>query len=142
MLHLQEIVRQGQGSKTVNVKERLPRFMIAPSDLEVNYQVEAREDFYLVHLHVQGELLLQCQRCLSEFSYPYDNTTIIAVCRDDARAEQLLEQYECIVAPDFVINLKDLVIDELHLYAPPSHPEIADCSSEINQFLAEKNESS
>lgn len=101
----------------------------------MTYQVEAKEDFYLIYLHVTGELTIQCQRCLDEFNFPYDNKTVIAVCRNDERAEQILEHYECIVSANLQISLEDILIDELHLYAPQFHAEISDCSSEINQIL-------
>lgn len=141
MFHIQEMVKYGQQTKTVTVSERLPHFITVPCTLEVSYWVEAIEDFYLIHLHVHGALQLQCQRCLDEFNYAYDNNTTIAICRDEERAEKLLEQYECIVSPIFQVDLDDLIIDELHLYAPQFHPEITDCRSEINQFLTEKNDS-
>lgn len=135
MFYLQEMVKRGQQRKTIQLKERLPHFITRAVDLEVSYQVEAKADFYLIHLHVLGNLSLKCQRCLEEFDYPYDNTTILAVCRDDARAEELLEHYECIVAENLQVSLDDLIIDELHLYAPQFHPEIKDCGDEITHFL-------
>ena len=135
MFYLQEMAKQGQRSKSVTLSERLPDFITSPCNLQVSYHVEEKDGIYLIHLHVMGMLSLQCQRCLDEFNYHYDNNTVIAVCRDDARAEQLLEHYECIVAPDLQVSLDDLVIDELHLYAPQFHPDVNDCKSEINQFL-------
>jgi uncharacterized protein len=135
MLYLQELAKQGQQSKTVTLTERVPHFIATPCELNVNYHVETREDFYLINLEVRGELTLLCQRCMDDFNYSYENNTIIAVCRDDARAEQLLERYECIVASNLQVSLEDLIIDELHLYAPQFHPEIEDCGNEINQFL-------
>lgn len=141
MFHLQEMVKHGQQTKTIIVSERLPHFIAEPCTLQVNFHVEARDDFYFVHLHVVGVLHLQCQRCLDDFNYPYDNNTVIAVCRDEKRAEQLLENYECIVSSNLQVSLEDLITDELHLYAPQFHPEITDCRREINQFLTEKNDS-
>ena len=141
MFHLPDMAKQGQRNKTITISERLPHFVTKACELHVTYQVEAKDNFYLVNLHVNGELQLQCQRCLEEFNYPYDNNTVIAVCRDEERAEQLLEHYECIVSPNLQITLDDLIIDELHLYAPQFHPEITECSSEINQFLTDKNDS-
>lgn len=135
MLHLQEMVKQGSQNRTIILSERLPNFITAPCHLHVTYQVEAKEDFYLIHLHVTGELPLQCQRCLDEFNFPYDNRTVVAVCRNDERAEQILEHYECIVSANLQISLEDVLIDELHLYAPQFHAEMCDCSSEINQIL-------
>ena len=141
MLYLQDMVKKGQQTKTIILSERLPHFIIQPCTLQVHFQVEAKDDFYLAHLHVGGALRLQCQRCLDEFDYSYDNNTILAICSNEARAEKLLELYECIVSPNFQISLDELIIDELHLYAPQFHPEPADCSSEINQFLTKKNAS-
>lgn len=138
MLYLQELARQDPQTKKITIRERLPGFITEPCHLEVSYQVQAEDNFYLIQLHVKGDLSLQCQRCLEQFNYSYDNQTVVAVCRDDERAEQLLEYYECIVSTSLQVDLSELIIDELHLYAPQFHPEISDCSSEINQFLSEK----
>ena len=43
----------------------------------LTYQVEAKEDLYIIYLHVEGELHIQCQRCLDEFNFPYDNKTVL-----------------------------------------------------------------
>ena len=138
MLHLQEMVKQGEQTQIVTLSERLPKFITSSCQLKITYHVEAKEDFYLIHLHVKGELPIQCQRCLDEFNFPYDNMTLVAVCRNDERAEQILEYYECIVSANLQVSLEDILIDELHLYAPQFHPKINDCSSEINQILAGK----
>ncbi len=141
MLHLPELVKQGQHVKLLTVNERLPVFLIAPCQLTVSYHVEAKDDYYLIHLKVSGNVTSVCQRCMQEFPTSYENHTIIAVCRSDERAEQLLELYECIVSSNWQVDLGELVVDELHLYAPQFHPDINDCDSEINQFLTGKNES-
>lgn len=140
MLHLQELAKQTQHTKELTVNERLPAFLSAPCHLSVSYQVEAKDNFYLIHLGVRGELTIICQRCMEEFLFPYDNHTIIAVCKNDDRAEQLLAHYECIVSASGEVALEDLVIDELHLYVPIFHSAIKDCDSEINQILSPQNE--
>ena len=138
MLHLQELAKQGQQIETVTINERLPGFLHTPCELKVTYQVEAEDNFYLMHLRTIGELNILCQRCMQEFNFLYDNQTLIAVCRSDERAEQLLELYECIVSTNWQVDLLELIIDELHLYAPQVHPEIDDCDSEINKILTGK----
>jgi uncharacterized protein len=138
MLYLQEMAKQGQQNRTVILSDRLPHFIIIPCNLYVTFKVDAKEDFYLIHLHTQGTLRSQCQRCLDEFSFPYDNETEVAICRDEQRANELLERYECIVSAHCNVTLEDLLLDELYLYAPQSHPENKDCSNEINQFLSGK----
>ncbi|MDI1352598.1 MAG: YceD family protein [bacterium] len=124
----------------VVIEDRLPSFIKKASELDVMYQVEAKDDFYLIHLNVKGDLTINCQRCAQEFILAYDNTTVIAVCRNDERAEQLLELYECIVSSNWQVDLNDLISDELHLYVPLSHEETNDCDSEINQFLTREIE--
>jgi uncharacterized protein len=141
MLYLQELAKQDTHHKQIIVTERLPSFVSAPCQLEVTYQVEAQDNFYLIHLKVMGELTIICQRCMNEFKLSYNNPTTIAVARSDERAEQLLEQYECIVSSNWQVSLEDLVVDDLHLYVPQFHQEIKDCDQEINQFLTEKVES-
>lgn len=141
MLYLQELAKHGLQSKEVSLSERLPSFILAPCTVAVTYQAEPKEDFYLISLNVSGELTIICQRCMNEFKLQYNNPTTIAVTRDDGRAEQLLEHYECIVSNNYQVNIDDLVVDELHLYAPQFHEETKDCSEEVNQFLNEKTES-
>lgn len=139
MLRLQEMANQGQQFKVVTLNERLPPFLIAPCHLNVTYQVTVEEDFFLMHLHVQGNLIIECQRCLHDFNFLYNNKTVVAVCGNDDRAEQVLGCYECIVSANLQVSLEDMLIDELHLYSPQSHTAINDCNNEINQILGEKS---
>lgn len=140
MLHLQDLAKQGTHSTALTLTERLPNFLSAPCHLNVTYQVESEDDFYLLHLEVNGPLVVTCQRCMQEFNHPYNNQTTIAIAHSDERAEKLLEQYECIVSTNGQINLDDVLIDELYLYAPEFHPDINDCDSVVNQILSEKIE--
>ncbi|KTD50739.1 YceD family protein [Legionella quateirensis] len=140
MLHLQDMAKQGQQTQKLTVTERLPSFINGPCQLTVTYSIEAKDDYYLIHMQTAGELVIVCQRCLCEFSSQYANQTTIAVCRSEERAEQILELYECIVSSNWQVDLVELVIDELHLYAPQFHAEIEDCGSEINEILTGKIE--
>ena len=141
MLNLQDLVKYDRQQTQITLSERLPSFLVSPCTLNVSYEVKARDDFYLINMEVSGELTVQCQRCIQEFNLKYNNSTTIAVTRNDERAEQLLEHYECIVSTNYQVNLEDLIIDELHLYVPQFHEETRDCDEEVNQFLTEKTES-
>jgi uncharacterized protein len=140
MLYLQDLTKQGLQHQKVTIEERLPSYISAPCSLSVAYRVEAKDNYYLIHLDVVAELIIICQRCMHDFNLNYTNQTRIAVARSEERAEQLLEQYECIVSSNWQVSLEDLVVDELHLYVPQFHQEIKDCDEDINQFLTEKNE--
>lgn len=142
MLYLQELAKQGaKRHEQINVSERLPSFISEPCQIDVTYQVEAKDDFHLIHLEIKGELNIACQRCMHEFKLSYNNPTVVAVARSDERAERLLEEYECIVSSNWQVSLEDLVADDLHLYVPQFHQEISDCDEEINRFLTGKIES-
>ena len=141
MLNLQDLVKYDRQQTQITLSERLPSFLVSPCTLNVSYEVKARDDFYLINMEVSGELAVTCQRCIHEFNLKYNNSTTIAVTRNDERAEQLLEHYECIVSTNYQVNLEDLIIDELHLYVPQFHEETRDCDEEVNQFLTEKTES-
>ncbi|MBA2648572.1 MAG: DUF177 domain-containing protein [Legionella sp.] len=140
MLHLQELTNQREQTRTLLITERLPHFLLAPCVLNVAYQVKAEDDYYLIQLGVEGVFTIQCQRCLQDFSYPYTNKTCIAVCSTDERAASLLEYYECIVSSNNQVVLEELVIDELHLYAPQYHLDESECDIEVMQLLNGKNE--
>ncbi|HRD70068.1 MAG TPA: metal-binding protein [Legionella sp.] len=140
MLNVQDLAKQNHQTKTITLLERLPGFISPPCHLTAQYTVEAKDDFYLIHLQVVGDLTVICQRCMLEFNLPYDNSTIIAVCRDEDRAEQLLEQYECIAASNWQVDLNDLVIDELHLYVDQFHSQIEDCDEEVTKILKKQIE--
>lgn len=136
MLRLQELSQQqGLSHQNFTLDQRLPLFIKGPCDLTVAYEVKAEQGFYLLNLRTKGLLALTCQRCMEEFSLTYENATILAVCEQEARAEELLADYECIVSAKGQIDLKELLIDELHLYAPQTHEDQSLCDDEINRIL-------
>lgn len=139
MLNLKEEVKKGNQTKKLIVDSRLPAFIDNPVELDVTYEVTPAQDFFIINLCVQGVFNVQCQRCMEHFIHSYDNKTHIAVCSGDQQAEKLQNEYECVVADGFLIDLEELIADELHLYAPTSHETKSQCSHEINHFLSEKS---
>jgi uncharacterized protein len=139
MLHLQKLAKLNEISCDLSLSERVPEFIATPCQLHVDYHVEAKDDFYLIYLTASGELIITCQRCMNDFNTAYNNSTVIAVARSEQRAEQLLEHYECIVSSNWQVNLDDIVIDELYLYAPQFHKETTDCDHQINHILTSKD---
>lgn len=115
----------------LHLTERLPHQIISDCSLVCEYVVTRYPDYYVLTLHVVGELPIQCQRCLEAFVQPYENHTELAICVNDSIAEKLMESYECIVSPQLEVNLVEIVTDELHLYAPEKHEELIDCTDKI-----------
>jgi uncharacterized protein len=125
------------GSKqfVIHLKERLPERITSPCELSGDFSVLNRGDYYLLSLHVKGTLVVTCQRCLDVFEHLYDHQSEIAICADDALAETLMKQFECIVALQDEIDLVDIVTDGLHLYVPEKHSDIMECNNEMKKLF-------
>lgn len=139
MLYLQEAAKQGAQHQRVTLTQRLPEFVNPPCLVQADYEVQAETDFYLIRLTTTAELQLICQRCGTEFPYHYHNQTSIAVCKDEERAAELMEDYESVVSSGWQVSLEDLITDELYLYAPRFHPESEDCDKLVNAILSQNS---
>ncbi len=122
----------------VHMQNRLPDHIHAPCELTCKFHVEACSNYFLMVYDVQGLLAITCQRCLGEFNHPYSNQTQLAVCADDATAERLMEHFECVVSPDYPLDLNEVLADELHLFSPEKHLDFGDCDPEINRIITDK----
>lgn len=125
-LNLRKCVKGKIYEQELLLSERLPAHYTQPCTIKTQYSVESEKDFYLLHLKTSGEIHFACLRCMKELHQSYQNELTLAVTDNEEAAEQLMEEYECIVAPHFIVNLEDVVIDELHLYGPERHRE-EDC---------------
>ncbi len=125
---------------TLTMHERLPFSVEAPVVLSCDYRVENCKNYYLLTMNVNGVLAITCQRCLTHFEHNFSHQTSLAVCQDDVYAERLMEQFECIVAMDHQVNLLEIVADDMHLYAPEKHANLADCDREMCQWIAGQDE--
>lgn len=133
---------QHNGSQQVVVKlqARLPERIHSPIELNCSFNVVSYGNYYLIILDLAGRLTMTCQRCLQAFPYDYCNQIQLAVCNKDSIAETLMESFECIVIEDNEIDLVEIVTDELHLFSEDKHKNIADCDSEIRQWIGNKEE--
>jgi uncharacterized protein len=125
------------GSQTVvlQLEKRLPDRLRAPCEVTCVFQAEAFSDYCLLTLTVSGEFTLTCQRCLGVFKQDYLNQTNLAVCVTDATANTLMADFECIVAVDNHIDLIEIVTDELNLWLPEKHSDVAACDDDIRAFI-------
>ena len=127
------------GSQTVVVRlqDRKPASIGSEVELTCVFNVEARSDYYLLTLDVSGQLMVACLRCLGDFDHEYKNTTQLAICANEEIAETLMASYECIVANNSQIDLIDIVADELYLFVPEKHADIAECDREISGLIGD-----
>ncbi len=84
-----------------------------------------------MELSVQGDVRLQCQRCLQPLDFHIDSAASVVVARDeesaDALDEQLAEEEAEVIVGSQTLNLLALVEDEalLALPAAPRHEACA-----------------
>lgn len=141
LIHLKHVLAHReplQGQCKIEISSRLPVFLQEPCQLDCAYQIIAEQDYYVLTMHLQGQLQCVCQRCLQVFQQGYDNTIRIAICTTELRAEQLMRDYECIVVPDGRCELETIALDELYFSAPSSHPQRDDCDAHIMEFLGKR----
>jgi len=127
------------GSRTVvvRVEDRKPTRVSSQAELTCVFKVEDCTDYYLLTLDVSGSLEITCQRCVTDFQQEYMNQTKLAVCANDEIAERLMASYECVVVNNYEIDLMDIVTDELHLFLPEKHPDIAGCDLDISGLIGD-----
>ena len=127
------------GSQTVviRVQERKPERVSSPCELTCVFNVEACSDYYLLTLDASATLEITCQRCLAGFQHEHTNQTKLAICANEEVAETLMASFECIVVDNFQIDLIDIVTDELHLFLPEKHPDIAGCDLEMSGLIGD-----
>lgn len=97
---------------------RLPAWIESPCVLTGSFQVHAADHYYRLTVEVQGVLQVICQRCLEIVPYDYNRTFELAICSSDTRADQLMNQFECIVSTEGKLELVDILTDEVHLNVP------------------------
>ncbi|VEG90052.1 YceD family protein [Legionella spiritensis] len=119
----------------LELTERIPSYIDSPVNVQCDYRIEQRDDYYLMSLAVSGHLTVVCQRCLHSFPYHYSNHTDIAICASEEKAEKLMADYDCIVASNYTISLQDLIADELYLYTPENHPEKDTCDPGTTAYI-------
>ncbi|STX28972.1 metal-binding, possibly nucleic acid-binding protein [Legionella beliardensis] len=122
-------------SVQLELTERMPSRVAPPCLLSCSYAAKAMTNYFLLTLNVSGDITIECQRCLTQFLYNYNNSTTLAICDNDAQAEKLMDEYECIVTKNSLVNLVELITDELHLCSPEYHSDITKCDAEVSKFI-------
>lgn len=137
-LNLKELAASQEATEvSLVLTERLPSQIKGPCQMVSRFKISAYPDYYLIEIQTTGKLTIICQRCLGEFDFVYSNQTVLAVCKDESVAEQLMENYECIIDHLATPDLTELVTDELHLYHPSIHENLEDCDQRILNFMSQ-----
>lgn len=109
------------------------RDLLSSTDSELDYRLAGsvnNEGQPTLRLRVQGELQLQCQRCLDPLAFKLDIDSTFIVAADEAAIPATAEDDEVFTDEDYIIadtqmQVLDLLEDEVLLALPytPKHDE-------------------
>ncbi|WP_133129801.1 YceD family protein [Legionella yabuuchiae] len=124
----------------LKIKERLPTHVEGPCTIHCDLSARVYEEgYYLLTLKIKANIVLVCQRCLQTFPYEYKNQVEIAVCDNEQTAEKLMSHYECIVSPNYQLDIIEVLTDDLHLNLPEKHLELVKCDLEMLAIIGERS---
>ena len=88
----------------------------------------------LMDLAINGQVTVQCKRCLAPFVYNWDSVNTLQLDAEDVLNQDAVdEQYERVaLAHDKSFNLMDVVEDEILLGLPERHLNICPDVPELN----------
>lgn len=123
-------LQEKKGPFQAVITERLP-FYVKKADISsFYYTTQMFKEYYLLTLEVSAELKIECQRCMHDFDYKYNNINNLAVCRSEEIAEKLMTEYEPLVSMTNEIDLIEIITDDLHLFCPEIHDNLDACIGE------------
>lgn len=119
------------------------RDSLAEQSGEVEFALEFDVDDFgqaFAELRVHGELPLLCQRTLEVYRQPVSVQTRLGLIRREEQEVELLPGYEpCLVPPDGMVSLTELIEDELIL-ALPLVPARADSGADAPEAQESRDE--
>lgn len=106
---------------TLEVTDRLPYYIDSPCTLNCEVTVKQEYRYYVLNLQCSGQLEVNCQRCLQNFTHSYAHSNELAICQNDEMAAQMMASMDSMVQTDDELNLLEIVTDDLHLFSPDKH---------------------
>lgn len=111
----------------ITLTERLPAHLQAPIEIDCQYRLRPESDFFLLDLRIQTTLCFDCSRCGETIRRDFSHECLLAVFSSDERASELAQEYDAVVAEQGELDLGQVLVDELILYAPERHENLEDC---------------
>lgn len=93
---------------------------IHDADLQVKLKVDHKNNLYYLDFHIEGEVTLQCDRCLDDLPFPIDASYSIAVEFGDDYND---DNDDLLVIPDSdnYLNVAYMLFDTVELQIPIKH---------------------
>lgn len=100
----------------------LPRLreFLADTTGEVSVIMDfGRDESHMIFIHVKvnTDLILKCQRCMENFSYPLSADVLLSPMTDETKASTI-QSYEPLVMEGELVHVQDMVEDEILLNLP------------------------
>lgn len=93
------------------------------------------EGRHLLHLAIEAEIVVTCERCLEAMPNQMCSESTLAMVRTDEEAAHLPKHLDALIVKESACNLWDVVEDELILALPPfSYHEAEVCSLKFAAF--------
>lgn len=132
------------GSLPLDGLERLRDLLAGPSARGANVQVRlefrpAGDGRPVLHLGVEGEIWLVCQRCLGPVRWPLELEADLTVLAAESEAESLTEPFDSVVIGEAGLVTAEVVEDEILAAMPmvPSHAPGTECGVDVAQGATE-----
>jgi len=126
---------------------RLERVLpaLASSDGELQVVFELGRDpggIYYLAGTIQGEVAINCQRCLEPVKQALDLVFRLGLVQDEAAIAALPEHYEALLVTGEPARVADIVSDEVLLALPlvPLHENDSRCQSVLKEYQPQADE--
>lgn len=136
-LQLKALAGKTMKDVSIHIENRLPSYVNRPCDFYGDIHVKKEDDHYILHITMQGDVFINCERCLGEFEYHQVLETSLAIACSEEAAKRLMSRMEVEVSANASIDLVDVVTDELHLSLPKQHPDTSACDEEVSRFIGD-----
>ena len=120
---------------TIFLAERLPIFVNQPISIDFNYSIQRFDEYYLISIEEKSSVQLICQRCSEAWVEEHAHTTELMICFNEKTAERLQNEYDVIVLPDLILDIKEVLLDNMHLFLPEKHENIDQCNQDQLKLL-------
>ena len=93
------------------------------------------ENRHVIHVAVEADVTVTCQRCLEPMSQHLISENLLAVMWTDEQAAHLPRHLDPLIVAEEACSLWELVEDELILAMPPfSYHDTKECKERIKEF--------
>ena len=103
--------------------------------IEVGFD-DGPEGFPRVHLTINGQLALECQRCLRPNLWQLELETLLTVLRTEDELKQIQDPFDCVFMGDDGLNIEAIVEDEILAALPIAlvHGPESECAKSAAEF--------